>query len=72
MDDLYLGLEGNIKMLGLPIVDQGISEASSPAKGSQRVDSLVTKGLKIMRGPTWLDAVAAIKYQVGERDYKRA
>lgn len=65
-----LGLEGNIKMLGLPIVDQGISEASSPAKGSQRVDSLVTKGLKIMRGPTWLDAVSAIKYQVGERDYR--
>ena len=65
-----LGLQGNIKMLGLPIVDQGISEASSPAKGSQRVDSLVTKGLKIMRGPTWLDAVAAIKYQVGERDYR--
>ena len=65
-----LGLQGNIKMLGLPIVDQGISEASSPAKDSQRVDSLVTKGLKIMRGPTWLDAVAAIKYQVGERDYR--
>jgi hypothetical protein len=64
-----LGLQGNIKMLGLPIVDQGISEASSPAEGSQRVDSLVTKGLKIMRGPTRDDAIAALKYQVGERDF---
>ena len=40
------------------------------AEGSERVDTLVTKGLKLMRGPTWLDAVAAIKYQVGERDYR--
>jgi len=39
-------------------------------EGSDRVDTLVTNGLKIMRGPTWLDAVAAIKYQVGERDYR--
>ena len=43
---------------------------SSVAESSLRVDSLVTKGLKIMRGPKWLDAVAAIKYQVGERDYR--
>ena len=42
----------------------GVTEASPP-----RVDSLVTKGLKLMRGPTWSDAVAAIKYQVGQRDY---
>ena len=40
------------------------------AEGSQRVDTLVTKGLGLMRGPKWLDAVAAIKYQVGERDYR--
>lgn len=43
---------------------QGMSE------GSQRVDSLVTNGLKRMTGPRWLDAVAAIKAQVGERDYR--
>ena len=42
---------------------------SSVAESSPRVDSLVTKGLKIMRGPTRDDAVAAIKYQVGERDF---
>ena len=40
------------------------------AEGEDRVDSLVTKGLGLMRGPKWLDAVAAIKYQVGERDYR--
>ena len=40
------------------------------AEESDRVDTLVTKGLGLMRGPTWLDAVAAIKYQVGERDYR--
>ena len=39
-------------------------------EGEERVDTLVTKGLGLMRGPTWLDAVAAIKYQVGERDYR--
>ena len=44
--------------------ERGIEE------GSQRVDTLVTKGLGLMRGPKWLDAVAAIKYQVGERDYR--
>ena len=44
--------------------ERGIEE------GSERVDTLVTKGLGLMRGPTWLDAVAAIKYQVGERDYR--
>ena len=43
--------------------ERGIEE------GSQRVDSLVTKGLGLMRGPTRDDAVAAIKYQVGERDF---
>ena len=44
--------------------ERGIEE------GSERVDTLVTKGLGLMRGPKWLDAVAAIKYQVGERDYR--
>jgi hypothetical protein len=34
-----------------------------------RVDSLVTKGLKLMRGPTRDDAIAALKTQVGERDF---
>jgi hypothetical protein len=43
--------------------EQGVSE------GSDRVDSLVTKGLKLMRGPTMNDAIAALKYQVGERDF---
>jgi hypothetical protein len=40
------------------------------AESAPRVDSLVTNGLKIMRGPTWSDAVAAIKHQVGQRDYR--
>ena len=40
------------------------------AEGEERVDTLVTTGLGLMRGPKWLDAVAAIKYQVGERDYR--
>ncbi len=39
-------------------------------EGEDRVDSLVTKGLEKMTGPRWLDAVAAIKAQVGERDYR--
>lgn len=43
--------------------ERGIEE-SAP-----RVDSLVTNGLKIMRGPTRDDAIAALKTQVGERDF---
>jgi hypothetical protein len=43
--------------------EQGVAE------GAPRVDSLVTNGLKIMRGPTMNDAIAALKYQVGERDF---
>ncbi len=43
--------------------ERGIEE------GSDRVDSLVTKGLKLMRGPTRDDAIAALKTQVGERDF---
>jgi len=43
--------------------ERGIEESS------QRVDSLVTNGLKIMRGPTRDDAIAALKTQVGERDF---
>jgi len=39
-------------------------------EGAPRVDSLVTRGLEKMTGPRWLDAVAAIKAQVGERDYR--
>ena len=41
----------------------------SVTEGSDRVDSLVTTGLKIMRGPTRDDAIAALKTQVGERDF---
>ncbi len=44
--------------------ERGIEE------GSDRVDTLVTRGLEKMTGPKWLDAVAAIKAQVGERDYR--
>jgi hypothetical protein len=43
--------------------ERGVEESS------QRVDSLVTNGLKIMRGPTRDDAIAALKTQVGERDF---
>jgi hypothetical protein len=39
------------------------------AEGVPRVDSLVTKGLKLMRGPTRADAIDALKIQVGERDF---
>ena len=43
--------------------EQGVSE------GSQRVDSLVTDALKIMRGPEVSDAVLALKTVLGDREY---
>ena len=42
---------------------QGMTE------GSQRVDSLVTDALKIMRGSEASDAVAALKTVLGDREY---
>jgi hypothetical protein len=39
------------------------------AEGSQRVDSLVTDALKIMRGAELSDAVSALKSVLGNREY---
>ena len=39
------------------------------AEGSQRVDSLVTDALRIMKGPEASDAVAALKTVLGDREY---
>jgi len=39
------------------------------AEGEQRVDSLVTDALKIMRGSEASDAVAALKTVLGDREY---
>jgi hypothetical protein len=39
------------------------------AEGSQRVDSLVTDALRIMRGSTMNDAVQALKTVLGDREY---
>jgi hypothetical protein len=43
--------------------DQGLAE------GSQRVDSLVTDALKIMRGPESTDAIQALKTVLGDREF---
>jgi hypothetical protein len=64
--EFMLTTNPNDKQQGM---DPKVTEAKLP-EGEERVDTLVTKGLGLMRGPTWLDAVAAIKYQVGERDYR--
>ena len=68
-----LGLQGNIKMLGLPIVDQGISEASSPAEGSEikipTDDGIDMQDIRLMAGEgpltkkTVLQAIAVIRKQ---------
>ena len=39
------------------------------AEGSQRVDSLVTDALRIMKGPEVSDAVSALKTVLGDREY---
>jgi len=39
------------------------------AESSQRVDRLVTRALKIMRGGTPADAIAALKHVLGEMEY---
>jgi len=43
--------------------EQGVAE------GSQRVDSLVTDALKIMKGPEISDAILALKTVLGDREY---
>ena len=44
-------------------------EVQGMNEGSQRVDSLVTDALKIMRGPELNDAVRALKTVLGNREY---
>jgi len=45
------------------------NKSEGVAEGSQRVDSLVTDALKIMRGSEASDAVAALKTVLGNREY---
>lgn len=47
---------------------QGLGEGV--AEGTQRVDSLVTDALKIMRGPTMDNAIEALETVLGKREYK--
>ena len=46
-----------------------IADKSGVAEGSDRIDSLVTDALKIMRGPEMSDAVLALKRVLGDRAY---
>ena len=45
------------------------NESQGVAEGSQRVDSLVTDALKIMRGAEVSDAVQALKTVLGDREF---
>ena len=45
------------------------ADQSDVAEGSQRVDSLVTDALKVMRGAGLNDAVQALKTVLGDREY---
>jgi hypothetical protein len=42
---------------------------SGVAENSQRVDPIVTKALRVMRGGTSADAIAALKHVLGEMEY---
>ena len=48
---------------------QGEEPEQEVAESSQRVDRLVTRALKIMRGGTPADAIAALKHVLGEMEY---
>jgi hypothetical protein len=50
-------------------LEQQIKDKKGMAEGSQRVDSLVTDALKIMRGSELNDAVQALKTVLGNREY---
>ena len=54
---------GQLKVQAAPAPEKGVTEES------QRVDSLVTDALKIMRGPTMDDAVQALKTVIGEKEF---
>ena len=62
-DELYMG-DGTNKIMSVDKTDhKGVTESS------QRVDRLVTRALKIMRGGTTADAIAALKTVLGEMEY---
>jgi hypothetical protein len=60
---VYVTGSGHLKAV------QNITGKQGVAEGSQRVDSLVTDALKIMRGSDVSDAVAALKTVLGDREY---
>jgi hypothetical protein len=62
-NQLYMG-DGTNKIMSVDKTDhEGVTESS------QRVDRLVTRALKIMRGGTTADAIAALKTVLGEMEY---
>lgn len=50
------------------VYDKNVYE-QDVTEGSQRVDSLVTDALKIMKGPEIRDAILALKTVLGDREY---
>ena len=62
---VQVGDEHGDSYIGFAVADltEGMSE------GSQRVDSLVTDSLKLMRGPELADAVQALKTVLGDREF---
>ena len=52
-----------------PTGELNVVKPRGVAEGSQRVDSLVTDALKIMRGSEVSDAVAALKTVLGDREF---
>ena len=62
---IQAGDEHGDSYIGFTAVDltEGVTE------GSQRVDSLVTDTLRIMKGPEVSDAISALKTVLGDREY---
>jgi hypothetical protein len=51
------------------ILNKELNKKQGVAEGEQRVDSIVTDALKIMRGSELSDAVQALKTVLGDREY---
>jgi hypothetical protein len=64
-----VGKKETIQKIASKIASPAVMRKMGMNEGSQRIDSLVTDALKVMKGPEISDAVLALKRVLGDRAY---
>ena len=64
-----VGKKETIQKIASKIASPAVMRKMGMNEGSQRVDSIVTDALRVMKGPEISDAVLALKRVLGDREY---